>query len=623
MDGPSGDAASESLWRELDDLKRRVEVLESAIAASGVTRRAEAEPSTVVEYSAVMGSPASESRVAVLESRIGAQFFNRIGVFAVLAGVAWFLKLAIDRAWIGPELRVLLGLAVAIGLGVWSEQFRRGGAPAFSFTLKALGTGIAYLSLWAAFTLYHLLPGPAALTAMAAVTVTNAVLALRQDSELLAALALAGGLATPALLSTGASQEVFLFSYLLLLDAGALFLTAFRRWPRLAVGAFCGTTAYFGFWWVRFYEAGAASTTGIFVALFFAAFTAAPWLAFRRHPSRVETLRSRWLVALPIAVGTSTFLEAHGLLDSISASAWAPWVAVVLGAIYLALTVSAGCSPIQPIADEVGGHLAGVHLCLAVGFFALAAPLKFHNYGIALWWLAELLLIVAAAARFSRSRLAGALRGCAVVVLALSLFGLLFWTTSGGRGLGEPAFANLPFATSLAGLAVFAIAVAVGRRMAERGPVDGKRIALNSWMFLAGFAAVAFSVAALAAVSAQIDLLWHGQLRLSSGGVRFHRPVYLEFIYSAWFMVYGAGLMAVGFLRRSAFLRWQALLLLMLSIGKVFLFDVSHLSEGYRVASFLGLGVLLLAVSLAYQRDWLALRSGSRRPLSVSPPQPG
>jgi uncharacterized membrane protein len=81
--------------------------------------------------------------------------------------------------------------------------------------------------------------------------------------------------------------------------------------------------------------------------------------------------------------------------------------------------------------------------------------------------------------------------------------------------------------------------------------------------------------------------------------------------------------MAVGFLRRSAFLRWQALLLLMLSIGKVFLFDVSHLSEGYRVASFLGLGVLLLAVSLAYQRDWLALRSGARRPISASPPQPG
>jgi len=33
-----------------------------------------------------------------------------------------------------------------------------------------------------------------------------------------------------------------------------------------------------------------------------------------------------------------------------------------------------------------------------------------------------------------------------------------------------------------------------------------------------------------------------------------------------------------------------------------------NLSQGYRVLSFLGLGALLMAVSFAYQKDWLALR---------------
>ncbi len=33
---------------------------------------------------------------------------------------------------------------------------------------------------------------------------------------------------------------------------------------------------------------------------------------------------------------------------------------------------------------------------------------------------------------------------------------------------------------------------------------------------------------------------------------------------------------------------------------------LSH--QGYRVLSFLALGVLLLTVSFAYQKDWLALR---------------
>jgi uncharacterized membrane protein len=66
----------------------------------------------------------------------------------------------------------------------------------------------------------------------------------------------------------------------------------------------------------------------------------------------------------------------------------------------------------------------------------------------------------------------------------------------------------------------------------------------------------------------------------------------------------------VGFWRRSAFLRWQALVLLAITIGKVFLWDMNQLSQGYRILSFLGLGALLLAVSFVYQRDWLNLRAG-------------
>jgi uncharacterized membrane protein len=44
------------------------------------------------------------------------------------------------------------------------------------------------------------------------------------------------------------------------------------------------------------------------------------------------------------------------------------------------------------------------------------------------------------------------------------------------------------------------------------------------------------------------------------------------------------------------------------SVAKVFLLDMSQLSQGYRILSFLGLGALLLAVSFVYQRDWLNLR---------------
>ena len=82
---------------------------------------------------------------------------------------------------------------------------------------------------------------------------------------------------------------------------------------------------------------------------------------------------------------------------------------------------------------------------------------------------------------------------------------------------------------------------------------------------------------------------------------------------SAFLMLYGAGLLAVGFWRRSGFLRWQALVLLVFTIFKTFLYDMRNLSEGYRVVSLLGLGALLMAVSFAYQKDWLNLRGAEKQ----------
>ena len=49
-------------------------------------------------------------------------------------------------------------------------------------------------------------------------------------------------------------------------------------------------------------------------------------------------------------------------------------------------------------------------------------------------------------------------------------------------------------------------------------------------------------------------------------------------------------------------------MLFALSIALIFLNGTSLQGQGYRVLSFLALGALLLAISFAYQKDWLRLR---------------
>src|SRR6266853_787284 len=165
-----------------------------------------------------------------LESRIGSHWLNRIGIAALLIGVSYFLKFAFDNNWIGPAGRVSIGILAGIAVVVWSERFRAKGYQAFSYSLKAVGIGILYLSLWAAFQVYSLIPSGVAFVMMLAVTSATTAMALAQDAQLLAAFALIGGFTTPLLLSTGQNREVALFSYVALLDLGALGLVILKPW---------------------------------------------------------------------------------------------------------------------------------------------------------------------------------------------------------------------------------------------------------------------------------------------------------------------------------------------------------------------------------------------------------
>jgi hypothetical protein len=72
--------------------------------------------------------------------------------------------------------------------------------------------------------------------------------------------------------------------------------------------------------------------------------------------------------------------------------------------------------------------------------------------------------------------------------------------------------------------------------------------------------------------------------------------------YSAAWLVLGIVLLGLGTWRRMKMLRVAALFLMILTVGKVFLYDAAALTGLYRVFSFLGLGASLLALSWFYAR---------------------
>ncbi|NUQ29532.1 MAG: DUF2339 domain-containing protein [Acidobacteriaceae bacterium] len=577
------DGSPENLAEQLLLLRKRVEALEEEVVALRGTRvqpdmpRIQATPPPPRPVSPPVPRPVLKER-GNLESRLGSQVFNRIGVLALLIGSAWALKLAIDNQWIGPSGRILAGLIAGAGIVVWSERFRSKGFRAFSYSLKAVGTGVLYLSLWASFQLYHLLPEGVVFAAMLAVTAWNAWMAWAQDAELLAAYALAGGFATPGLLSTGQNHVIFLFSYLIVLSGSVVVLLAFKVWPRLLLGSLAMSSIYTIAWYARFFTPDQFGVVSFFTVVLFLLFAMVPLVRSLEDNS----VLSVWLPLAASAYGSLTF---YSLLQDSGRHAWLSWGAVALAALYLLLMR-------LQIRLRPNAVAEAIHLSLAIVFLTIAIPLKASGRWITIGWLAEgvsLYWIAAEKMKPQAGGLKSSVRWLSLGALALGYVGAItlpWWTRS-----SPTPFANAAFVAEICAIAALSVVIWIDLRRDQAQ--------------IPAIASVALNLLILVTVRREIFV------SLPVRGT-FDDAIALEFTFSAFMMLHGAGLLAIGFWKRTAFVRWQGLVLLVATIGKVFLFDMRSLSQGYRVHSFIGLGVLLMAVSFVYQKDWLGLKAASR-----------
>ncbi len=538
-----------------------------------------------------------------LESRIGSHWLNRIGIAALLIGISYFLKFAFDNNWIGPAGRVTIGLLAGIAIVAWSERFRSKGYKAFSYSLKAVGIGAMYLSLWAAFQVYALVPSSAAFVMMLAVTTATAAMAWAQDAQILAAFALVGGFSTPLLLSTGQNREVALFTYVAILDLAALALVAFKPWRRLLIMSYAGTLLLYIGWYSGFYTRSQLSLTLGFATLFFSLFAIAPLITLQ--PEGEPPLFASVPAVVAFVNAGVYFLQAYAMIQEVDKTYMA-WFALALAAIYIMLSRQVHHRTIAPGASE---RLHFLHLALAIGFITVAIPIRLDAHWITIGWFVEAGVLLWVANRIKSDFLNSFALGALVLGVVRLLFIDDFQTT-------QLVF-NLRMAT-------YAVAVAVLGAVAwyaSKREDDSART-------VAAVAVVALNVLALIALTREVADYYPRQM----AAVRPARPmparpmqsatayyytdlhridIERDFTYSTLWMAYGAMLMIIGFMRRSSFVRWQALILIAATIVKVFVYDVSQLDRGYRIVSFIVLGVLLLAISFVYQRDWLQLSTGS------------
>ncbi|HXN64097.1 MAG TPA: DUF2339 domain-containing protein [Candidatus Acidoferrales bacterium] len=524
--------------------------------------------SPIFTPAAPLPKSANSAREAELESLVAGHWFLYAGMLAILFAVTFFIKYAFDNHWVGPQGRIAIGIAIGAALVVSSYLLLQRKYRYFSEGIAALGAAVLYLSLWAGWHYYQLFSQNVAFAFMIVVTAAMAIIAIGRDSERIALLAALGGLLTPTLLSTGHDQELVLFGYLAILDAGLLAIAWRRRWRWVAGLQFAATWIYFWGWYSDFYAAERLVLTASFATLFFLFLVAIPVLRSRTAGS----LFAEEAVFVPL----NALLYLLALYEMLwPDDRWSLTLAVLaLAALHL---VFLRLLPVSGAGRTARMLFAGVALTCAT----LAVPIRLDGK-----WITMALAIEGALLIWSgfSAPLFG-LRAAGLLLFAIIATRLVLFPIPAPRAFWNPRFATFAIAVACFAFAVFQ------QRQSSIMLTDGEASVFD-------ILAVAVNVYAIAALSLET---WTFVGRMPQLGI--DRWVAQELALSLVWTLYAIALLAFGILRKLPMLRWQGLVLMAVVVGKVFFFDLSSLDKFYRVVSFLVLGMALLVVSFYYQKN--------------------
>jgi uncharacterized membrane protein len=224
----------------------------------------------------------------------------RIGLLVLFFGVSFLLKYAADHDIISIELRLLCVALAAMLLLAWGWHERQQ-RPGFALLAQGGGVGILFLTVFAAYKLYALVPLPLTFALMLGMVATSTALALLQDARSLALFGVLGGFFAPLLLSSGSGNHVALFGYYALLNSGLLAIAWFRAWRELNLLGFLCTFGLAGLWGFRAYEPAHFLSVEFFLLLFYLMFTGMGVLfAFQKTPKVQGSMDGTLVLGTPL-----------------------------------------------------------------------------------------------------------------------------------------------------------------------------------------------------------------------------------------------------------------------------------------------------------------------------------
>lgn len=571
----------------IDMLIARVQVLEgevlrlkgqgSSVDASVSVTAVEQKAATETRLALATEAPKSGKSfsAATLENVIGTRWIGGIGIVAVILGVAFFLKYSFDNNLIGEAGRVMLGIIGGIAfLGAGEYLQKKKNLGRYAHIISGGGLAVLYLSFYAAFALFHLIPALLVAAGMMSVTTAGMTLSHRYSAYPLALVALIGGFLTPVVLSTGENQPLVLFSYVLLIDAGMLFLLRYQQWSSLASVSLFGTVLLYSLWHVTFYRVGQEVPAFVAVMVFFSINNL--YLLFFRIWKVSESIADHLVI-----FGSCLFFFVAFLAQQDFANTWT----VRFFALFLA-GIEIGFAMLASHRSKAARMIVVSYAALSVVMTVIATFMSFDH-----GWVLPVVSVEMAIIGWWAYRLDLPDFRWGVYLLGLFVLQQFFLEASYNLAPFErfiPVF-NRRFPGCSVAIAAFYLLLYAGSR--NRKVLGPNERSVHGIIF--------FITQALSLFLLSLEVYDFFNIAVAaSSSTQYACQMSLSVLWA----LYASILTGAGILRGIRRARILGILILGGAVLKVFILDLSFLEPLYRIISFIVLGLLLLAVSYGYNR---------------------
>ncbi|MEN3977284.1 DUF2339 domain-containing protein [Emcibacter sp. SYSU 3D8] len=187
------------------------------------------------------------------ERNITSRWMVWVGGLALALGGVFMVRYSIEQGYLGPAVRVALGVIAGLAMLGAGEFARRhpGRVPVQADYIPAVVTGAGFLtlfaSLYSAYGLYHLIPSPAAFVLLAMVALGAIAISL-VHGQAMALFGLIGAMIVPALVSADAPMAVPLFGYLAVVAAALGAIARLRHWWIIAAATLAAASLWVLLW---------------------------------------------------------------------------------------------------------------------------------------------------------------------------------------------------------------------------------------------------------------------------------------------------------------------------------------------------------------------------------------